>query len=313
VNDVLDLVAAYRPTSDALDAQWPEPARRAILDQVLADSGAPTTAHRRATRRRYGRRLVLTGALISAAAVAAVAVQIVLPSHHPGGAPPAAAEALERLANTAARQPGTAGPGQYRHAVVRMWDADASRPTEVDELWAAYDGRVWFKQTSGGQVSYSSNVAGSHFPNLSSQFMATLPTDPTALRRYLLAHTGVPRGAEDDTKVLIGMISGFWKGSGSVPPALAAATIRMLEHTDGIEVTQTHDPLGRPAIRVDWHGAEPTDVTRDYFDPKTSAWLGIPGLTVVSDGTTEAVPADVVAGVAKTFVPGSAPTKPKTN
>jgi hypothetical protein len=313
MNDVLDLVASYRPTPDSLDARWPEPARRAMLDRILADTDRASAAQLRAARPHHRRRrLVIAGAL-AAAAVAAVAAPIVAPAHHPGGAPPAAAEALERLAATAALQPAIPGPGKYRHAVVRMWDATASRPSEVDELWASYDGHVWFKQTSGSRISYSSNVAGSHFPNLSSQFMATLPTDPSALRHYLLAHSGVPRGSEDDTKILIGMISGFWKGSGSVPPALAAATIRVLEHTAGIEVRQTHDPLGRPAIRVDWHGAEPTDVTTDYFDPKTSAWLGTLGYTVASDGTADSVPADVVAGVAKTFVPGSAPSKPKTS
>lgn len=136
--------------------------------------------------------------------------------------------------------------------------------------------------------------------NPSPAFLATLPTDPAALLNYLRAHVHGSSSTDEAVFVAVGdMLSG-----GFAPPALRAATLRVLERTPHVTVRSGQDSLGRTATVVDFvdESGRPGVVQSLYFDPatarllqtgRTASDLAYSG-TVVSSDVVNSIPAQVL-------------------
>jgi hypothetical protein len=216
-----------------------------------------------------------------------------------------------------------AGPavvrGPYRHTVVHQTQTNALPKDSVREAWTSTSGYTWGRETDDGTTFYIYNRTD---PNSSQhpwspKFLADLPTDPAAQRRYLLAHQS--GHVYDQTESLFETVGSFWKGDGHPSSAALAATVQLLEHTKGITRHDVRDPLGRAAVRLDWAGYDGY-VYSLLFDATTSAYLGdlVTGhggalrSVVTVDGTTSTVPGAVASGArrAETSVDPGVPWRP---
>lgn len=284
-----DRLVALRPTDATVDRLWDPAARAAVLEGVLATdlaratgaTGAP--AHPpRALRRRPRRRVTLA---LAAAAVAVVGVvaSLVLPSGAPGGASPAAAAELTRLAAVAATASvDTAGPDQLVHLVIVERQTGDDAPENASgqdrartlESWTAADGTVWRRDVEAtGTVQYYRFAAGvDDTANPSPAFLASLPTDPDALRAYLRANVS---GSGSTDAAVFTAVGDMLRG-GFAPAPLRAAAIEVLKRTPHVGLGDaTTDALGRPALELTF--ADPKDDegawSSLYFAPDTAEIL----------------------------------------
>ena len=144
--NVIESVSKFAPGAATVDELWSREERAASLERILLTSDSP--AQRSRPRRR---RLVLGLSVAAAVAAAAVVVPLVLPSGHSGGASPAAAAELDRLAAITATAPwDQAGPTQFVHMVVREVQVAKQSGTSVLESWTAKDGSGWRRDTRSG-------------------------------------------------------------------------------------------------------------------------------------------------------------------
>jgi hypothetical protein len=298
----VDRLEALRPTKDSVDRLWSPAERQAVLEGVL---------HPARRTGRVRRPLMLVGAAASVA-VAALAVSLVLPGGAPGGASPAAAAALDRLAGVAAAAPfDTARPDQFLHMVVvetQTGDGSAAEnpagtSVRTHESWTAADGSGWRKDTEAGHVLYFRLPAGGDYTAAPSPaYLASLPTDPDALRARLVANASGSTSTDEAVFVAVGdMLRG-----GFAPPALRVAALEALKHTPHVSLGKTTvDAQGRPVVELDFvdQGNRPDEVQALYFSAETSEIVQettqAPGLDyrglVQASGVTDAVPADVLA------------------
>jgi hypothetical protein len=276
--DVLDAVSAFRPTDEQLDREWPAARRAAVLERVR--TAAPDAPIRFVARRpqHRRRRWALATVAVGVAAAAAVAVPLLLPADAPGGSTNAGAATLEKLAVAAANTPADlVQPGQFRHLVDREIQNGDQPMQTVHESWTAYDGRIWRKDTllsdflgRHGVVDYYQFPPGGASVNAPTpQFLASLPTEPGELHRYLKKHVSGSTSRDEAVFVAVGdMLRG-----GFAPPMLRAAAIRMLEHAGHVTVRQGIDSQGHTAIVVSFRDRvhRPGETDSIYFDPATSA------------------------------------------
>jgi hypothetical protein len=277
---VMTLVADLRPSGAELDAAFPPARRAAVIDRARrrSETAAPPrfTSRRSAGRPVAGRTLALA-ALVGAAAVAAIAVG-------PGGsepAPRAIPAALNELARTASTSTGLPDPGAhrwlYRQERARETgprnERDGTPETEVSivRLWTRSDGDQYRAET-GPHFSQTFHFVPSgrrDFAAPGRRFLATLPSSPAALYRYLRAHaSGDGTRTEAAFTALRDMLM-----SGVPTPAQRAVLIRTLGLLPGVRVMSTgRDPSGLPAVRVDHRGDGELDSL--YFDPADSRLRG---------------------------------------
>ena len=273
----LDDMTTLRPTDETLDELWPAGDRAAVLRGILATGRTtprPQIAVAR-TRRRIALAITLAGA-----AAAAVAVPALLPAGVPGGATPAAAAALHRLAAVAAATPADrVGPTQYRHLIVKERQDDPSvHQTTTMESWTAPDGRVWRRDVTvfadGHQVVdvYDFAPGGDQTADPSPSYLAGLPTTVDALRSYLRSHVS---GSTSKDEAVFTAVGDMLRG-GFAPPALRAAAVGVLARTGHVSLgTATHDAQGRPAQEFQFidHTKRAGMVQSLFFAPATAAIL----------------------------------------
>jgi len=269
--DILDQVRRVQPAAADLDAAWPPADRADLLHRLLlTPSAAPP---------RLRHRLVLVTALAAAAVTGVVAVPALLPDGTPGAASPAAAAALHRLSRTAAATRGTdPAAGQFLHRVVRAHQVgitenpgDPLDLVTVSESWQAPGGDLWRRDT-GTDGSAAPHRSTSYFPSRGfdrGAFLASLPTDPAGLRRYLRSHVSGSNSTDEAVFVFIGDTL----RDGGAPAALRSAMIIVLTLTDHVTLSTTRrDELGRAAEEFDYvdDARRPGVVQALSFDPVTA-------------------------------------------
>ena len=227
--------------------------RQASIDTDTSPRGKPRQ-----------RRRIAYGLASVAVAVCAVAVPALLPSGAPGGATPAAAAELSRLAEIFAASPfDDVTPGHFLHRVLDIKQGPAALDHLVLESWTAYDGTLWRRDVNNGPpLSYFEVPATA--AKLSPAALAQLRSDPRALDKYL------PQGgAAIFERVQDLMIDG------TAPLALRAGLFERLKATPGVDIgPATTDVLGRPVVEFDYnhngHNDGSAGIESLYFDPSTA-------------------------------------------
>lgn len=304
---------------DRLSALRPEPQlstdeRDAMLGEILATDRSAATAFV-APRSRRRRRVVIGTAMVGVAAAAAVVVPSVTPSDAPGGATPAAAAELHRLATVIEHHRSfELGPHQYWYVDSTLTQvgvfgdpaAGARRETLVDRSlsWTDRHGSVWRRDlTTDGRGVHRSGTL--YFPGDvegTVKYFDSLPTDAKSLREHLRSHASGSDSVDEAVFVAIEPIL----QSGVAAPQLRSAAVQVLAETDYVSVVRgAHDSLGRMTDRFDFN--DPTDPNRPdtvqsiYFDPRTAVVLettdigpGTHNVEIVHDArVTGSVPPDV--------------------
>jgi len=271
---------------DNLTAEAETPAARALLERIVDTSARPA---RRSRGRRHGR-LALPAA---AAIVGAVALAVTLSGGGKGGAEPAAAATLHRVAGVARTRPQLVPrPGQYLYTKSVDAYLDTTVPggagtaynvlvPHVRETWLGPDGGRLY-ETSGTPSFLTARdrerwiADGS--PSLTEPPAETplspakpldLPSDPDALYA-VLAHAAAGHG--DSLNGEMFTLVGDSLRETSATPAQRSALYQVVARIPGVTlVGETTDSAGRPGIAVarDDHGFRSTLV----FDPQTSALL----------------------------------------
>jgi len=299
--NAVDRLEALRPTDADVDRLWSRAERHAALDGVLHP--AP---------RRSIRRPLMLGVAAASVAVVALGVSLVLPGGAPGGASPAAAAELDRLAGIAAAAPfDTARADQFLHMVVvdtQTSDGSAAEnpagtSVRTLESWTGADGSIWRMDTDAGRVQYFRfPTGGDDTAAPSPAYLASLPTDPAALGAYLRANVSGSTSADEAVFTAVGdMLRG-----GFAPPALRVAALTVLKGTPHVALgPATVDGQGRPVVELDFvdQGNRPDQVQALYFSTETAEIVqesqrapgfAFTGVVRTSD-IADAVPADVLA------------------
>lgn len=284
------------------------PARRRLLAEARSADASPRG------RARLRRRVVLAAGLAVAVTGGAIAVEVA------GGDGPAsvvpvanAAQVLNRAADTAAAEKWTAPrPGQYVVVQVRQAGGVMVRGVHGPELWpqkpldhimyyeaagpgaAAVERLVGPRPSPGHRPSAPSVTCPLSLPikNASYAAMLTWPTDPTALRAFLLRNApgswwgpgiGTDRRLWETAQILV--------STRPVPPQLRAALFRVLAGVPGVRVVPGGvDGPERHAIAVTRRyatGDVPVAQEQDelVFDSTTYRFLGLRGVTAARTGT----------------------------
>ncbi|HEY8302293.1 MAG TPA: hypothetical protein VIG48_10365 [Jatrophihabitans sp.] len=279
--DILDTVAGFAPTRSF---DWTPARQDAVLAAIVGgvDSGAsapaveiPLQFRPRPTRtRRRATTLAATAAAFTAAASAIIAITL------PGGSSPAP--------TVTAGAPFVPPPGLSGHALPRGKFLELI----TKEMSVGKDGRSDGAQ-SGQFATYFSadghvlrfvgrvgSACGYHLvrrPSIedpTAAFFAGLPTDVSALNRYLRSH--VQGSSSLDEAVFVAVGDALRTADGLASPKLRAAMLAVLSRTPGVILHEgSRDHLDRPAIRADFvnQAIRPGDVQSLYFDPTTFALL----------------------------------------
>jgi hypothetical protein len=302
-DDIMARLAAARPAS-LVPAADPE---RRFRFAATAMAGGRTVRR----GRRFVRRTAIAGGLVVGLAAAAIAVETVAGDEAAHTLPAAnAAELLNRAADAAQAEKWTdPRPGQYFVVRSREFGNNASIGTHGPQLTKVLPGDQvsYYRPADGhgihldyvikttrpgmkGEFPMISCVGGRHpAPLISYDAMRKWPTDPRALRTFLLAN--VPEkitipglylpfgrlGNDPDARL--------WGAAGAlaslpVPPRLRAALFRVLAGISGVElVRDATDAAGRHGIavaRTYRTGDKPIGVVRDalIFTPDTYRYLG---------------------------------------
>lgn len=294
--DPLDLLAAGRPTSASLQRDWTPARAEVALATTLhrtrdeAEDGPPARLLA-LTPRRSRRRWVALGAAAAAAALVVLGGTAVL-------APDAAlprADAVEQLARRAEVAPTLqVGPGEYLHQVVHFTqqNRDARTPAvdTTSESWVDAEGTSWRRDLSKvGPVGTSyyrfppSDLGDDPFMGTQPSDYLRWPTDPAGLRAFFDAHlrsTG-PNSLDPSQAIFENCSDRFL--SGTVPPKLNAAMIRVLGSLPQVTTSKVRY-AGRAAIELEYRGAY---VNAVYFDEQTARYLGETALGERTLVTTE--------------------------
>ncbi|MGW5261879.1 CU044_5270 family protein [Microbispora sp. NPDC004025] len=278
--DDLRLLREMRAEVPDPGPEWLVPARARLLRRVRARH-LP----------RFGRRLLLAGALGGAASVV-----IGTRPHEPGGvAPPAtvrldSATVLRQAAEVAESRPRPAVPRPDQWHYTRTLDKQANDDSGTTrEGWFRYDG----KQTAGygedGRMHVRDVPPDPGDDDLSPQQydakLRRLPTDPD----HLLAHVsgdrhwidlpveeGVKKNVEPPDARAFRVIFLYLERHVVMPPKLEGAMFRALMQIPRVVVDKdVADAAGRRGlgIRFDW-GGDPGTLSYHILDPRTYRYLG---------------------------------------
>lgn len=263
-----------------------EPSERSwqVLTERLArlDGGVPTPPDKRGLpgRGRRWRGWTVAIALGAAIVVLAVLLPIVLPSRSPGGATPAAATMLDRVAAVAARQPAHPATGRYLFMETREGDAGSIGPVghEVAHL-TTFTRYVWVAADGSGREVLTPDpndpkpIAGIDHelpPNSSfesTRYIGSLPTTPGQLEHAIVQRF---EGGHSDAAATFQFAGTFLQAGAS--PELRQALYLMVKQLPGVTaVGDTIDGQGRAGLAVAM--PVPDGSIQLVFDPVTSAVL----------------------------------------
>ena len=296
------------------------------------ESGLAPAPHR---RRRPRRKTVI--AIAAAGLAIAIAIPIALPGGVTGGADPAAAAVLHRVALRAATQPTEPlpGPGQYLYTrsksfsthlyVVGDGNTFLFRQPSSGESWIAPDGSGRLLDISGA-VTFPTEkdratwvAAGS--PDLYENLTEDELFDPGEL--YIADHADLPSDPEElleliERREVIGGPSGDWETFAiigdllretSLQPKVRAALYQIAAELPGVElVGRVMDGAGRQGVAVAYRHEDSDAPSRLelIFDPMTAELLG-ENEVLVADSTV-----DVESGGPGAIYGGVGPTGTKT-
>jgi hypothetical protein len=281
--DPVTLLATARPTDDRLAESWSEHRADATLAALLERSGTPSTpatnaAATRLAPRRTRRRVLGLGAAAAVTVVTALAGAAVLA---PEATLPKAA-AVERLASTAAKAPGTViGEGQFIHLVLDTKQQGRDRFTpQLDlsnESWTDSTGRSWRRDVSRVPALGTAYLRFEPTPLGPDPFWGTEPADydqwprdTSELTAFLRSHFhDVPGKTTDASQPIFETLSDRFL-QGMTPPDLNAALIRVIGSLPQVTVTDLRW-AGHDAVRLEYRGDY---VNAMYFDKATAAYLG---------------------------------------
>jgi len=316
-----DVVAGFRPTDESLDALWMRSGQDALLAEVLASDATEPPAFLPSRRHRRARAYAV---LAAAAAAAVIAIPLVLPSGGPGGASPAAAAELDRLAAVAATAPfDEVRAGQFVHTVVQERQSGAlgsgADRGEIRgvirnrvETWTARDGSIWGVDTESGGPSplpgptYYHRVdvdgAGGYDTLVPSpQYLASLPSTAAGLNFYLRKRVSGSTSKDETVFVAVGDML----RDGFAPRGLRIAAVGVLKRTPHVTLGPSSvDMLNRPAVEFDFIDAahRPGEIQALFFDPNTAEIIeekvsgpdsGFSSIVEMAE-VVDAVPAEVV-------------------
>lgn len=288
MND-LELVREFRQASPDPSQEDRDEARAALMARVEVVSERSDIS-----RRRSPRRWIIAA---TAAAVIAVVIPLMLPSGSPGGADPAAAEVLHRLAEVASEgsAPALPQPGEYVYTRseftgIELYVTGTEQPNfrfsvpTIRRAWISPDGSGRIVEV-GGEVVFPTaadeaawKAAGSpdlgqqdgqdsvyEAGGLELQDHAGLSTDPHALRPQIEAMADKENQSplESVADVLI---------AGGNSPELRSALFEVAATLPEVDlVGSVNDPSGRPGIAI--AGARGSSRFELIFDQDSSALL----------------------------------------
>ncbi|MDQ1047219.1 CU044_5270 family protein [Streptomyces sp. V4I2] len=300
--------ASVRSESEELlsaPAEWDLPPSRhlhfrdVLMQQIDHDRTASTTPARPTPRRRLARGVVLLP-LASMALAGALIVTLSggddtsAPATRAAGTDSASASAvLDRIAVAAMATdvtPVKDGQFVYVESLGRSNEGTFDGPVRLGalnkrEVWMSQDpgpvtGQGWIRSSGKGAVmpgqlipieSSAPVPAGIHHPTY--KWLASLPTDPDALLKFLNAQTRVDAGESKEQAVFSQI--GSLISETIMPPANAAAFYKAAARIPGVkEIPDAVDAAGRHGIAVTREDA--SSATRDewIFDKDTLAFLG---------------------------------------
>ena len=294
MTDPLVLIRELRPDDATVDGFCPPADRAALLDDILA------------TPRRTRRPLLIGIAGVAAASAAVLTIALVQPDRAPVAGSPTALPparlaavtlALHHLAGVAAARPADTGTGRYWHLRIREQqtgpEGQADSVTTL-ESWTDATGRIWRHDVLTVQGSppeenyYEFSRGDDHVSYPSPEYLATLPTEPSALYDFLDDHVSGSSSHEEAIFVAVGdMLRG-----GFAPPELRSAAIQVLTRLPHVSLSgTTTDALGRTVQQFDFadESIRPGEVQSISFDPQNAQILdeGMSsrgGASIVVDG-----------------------------
>lgn len=317
IGDVMDQLSRFRPEAESLERRWPLAQRAELAEGIRSGQfGAQARLRYRPAPRRFRSRcgrLVAVSTLVAAATTTVVALPTVLPQGTPGGASPAAAAALERLARVAADTPAdTARPGQFVHTVVRNHQVGVfldgpPYPGTRDlndryESWAGSDGQVWRLDATVAKARDGKVVGAGKdalfFPASMGEkdYDASLPTAAGDLETYLRAHVHGSSSTDEAVFVALGDIL----RSTTAPATLRSAALTVLARTDHVSLgAATTDSQGRRVQEFAFadDSIRAGVVQRFYIDPRTAQLLEERTIQSKLVNTTTVLASDVVDSV----------------
>ncbi|MEU4096370.1 CU044_5270 family protein [Streptomyces sp. NPDC026673] len=180
-----------------------------------------------------------------------------------------------------------------------VWTAQGSGPT-TRTGWIRDTGKDAAMPGELGPIVTTSPVrAGLDHPTY--KWLATLPTDPEALRTLLYAQTK-PWGDLSQDETVFRNIGELLRST-IMPPATASALYKVVEGIPGVTVVpDAVDAAGRHGIGIT--RKDPSSATRDewIFNKKTLAYLGSRSYMTADKGTGG--PADTLYGIDAVMVSG---------
>ncbi|NJP88202.1 hypothetical protein HCN51_01800 [Nonomuraea sp. FMUSA5-5] len=246
--------------------------------------------------RRFGRALLVAGALGTAAAVALVVVRPQEPvPPAPSSGPPIvqldADAVLARAAATVGRRKAAEVPRptqwQYTKSLDKQPNGDTVR---ASEQWMRYDGKQTAAFGEDGRLVISDVPPDPGDDDLSpqqyDQKLRELPTDPKKLLakvtrdRHWIDYPreeGVPHVVAPDADRAYGVIMLYLSRYGVMPPELESALFEALALIPGVRIEQgVTDAAGRSGLGVWRETGRGDEITRRYriLDPRTYRYLG---------------------------------------
>lgn len=313
-DDLLRELARSVPSDDEKERAALDAARQALLTAIASTPhSSGTRARQPRAEPKVAKRLGYVAAL---AAVLGLIVALFPTSPGRGGEHlgPSVASArafLEQAARAVAQRPWQPlGPREW----FRFREVGSSssghgpapeRPTVMQESWFAANGFARVVQTGpntvipGGDVLLFHATArelhaeqqrqqrGAHlrilaysqrfrWVDLDYDHLTRLPSDPTALQRYIEEHAigGGPRFS-DVFSYAEALLGGAGAGGAPLPPKVSAAMYRVIARLPNMRlIGPTRDPLGRPGVAIGLIFRNQPGRLELILDPKTGTLLG---------------------------------------
>lgn len=244
-HDLVQLLAAGRPSDDDLASSWPAEERAALWTRINDDgpSEVLTSRHPRRTALRIAAAVIVAG--------------IALPTVLTSGGASARAELLQLALVAGQSDAPVIDPGTYLHVKTESLQensrvfGDGQRLDTDREQWIRWDGQVWAIDTrpSAGWTEYHQFDAPAEvgFGDPTPEFVASLPDDPTTFRDYL---DDTVSGSNSHEEALFIAIRDL-VGSRMLDPATFGVALQVLADVDGVD---TRDVMieGRDAVEVNY-------------------------------------------------------------
>ncbi len=299
LNALIDTAPVASPPSSEVEME-----SRSVLRDVIRSENATGKAMSHKSIFRFQ-----VVSFVSAMAVMVVIIATFVAVSSTQSAKPAAAEVLQRLQKTAAKQPGTTSGVQFREVLridrtminTKSGPQDVIEEQKLEKIWQLPDtslARIVEINPLDNSVISDERFTGSELP-FEVEDLSHYPLDPKSLRKAVLVHwdktmdqlrTQIPEieGIDsEDSDVsqdevisfeIQNTLNNYAHGYVKVSPQVRAALIGLLATTPGLIVDdKDKDPIGRPAISITETYSEGGMTTRytSYYDEKTSSLLAV--------------------------------------